>query len=136
MTRDEAIQALLEQWLRKADRDALTATREMSFDDPITESVCFHCQQAVEKLLKAFLVAHQIHFPKTHRIAELVRLCATVDVVFATDLPGVDDLTDYAVEVRYPDMGSEPSLTEAEQAIEMVQQVRSLVVDRIGHDRA
>lgn len=135
MTRDEAIQALLGQWLKKADRDILTATREMSFDDPVTESVCFHCQQAVEKLLKAFLVAYQIHFPKTHRIAELVRLCATVDVAFATDLPEVDDLTDYAVEVRYPDVSDEPSLAEAEHAIEMVQRVRPFVLGRIGRGR-
>jgi predicted nucleotidyltransferase len=33
------------------------------------EIVAFHCQQAVEKFLKALLVRRQIEFPKTHDIS-------------------------------------------------------------------
>ena len=59
MTRNELIQDLVKKWIEKADKDLLTAERELSFADPITESICFHCQQAVEKYLKAYLVKHK-----------------------------------------------------------------------------
>ncbi|MEA3283008.1 MAG: HEPN domain-containing protein [Euryarchaeota archaeon] len=44
----------------------------------ITDTVCFHCQQAVEKYLKAFMVKHQIEFPKTHSVMTLINLCSKV----------------------------------------------------------
>jgi len=46
------------QWLIKALNDFKTAEKLLNFSDEeiITDSVCFHSQQAVEKLLKAYLV--------------------------------------------------------------------------------
>lgn len=35
----------------KTKKDLLTAEHELSFSDAVTESICFHCQQAVEKSL-------------------------------------------------------------------------------------
>jgi len=75
MNRDEAIKNLVVKWVEKAEKDLLTAQRELSFENPITEAVCFHSQQAAEKFLKALLVAHQVYFPKTHSIMELLELC-------------------------------------------------------------
>jgi HEPN domain-containing protein len=63
----------------------------------ITDTVCFHCQQAVEKCLKAFLVKHQIEFPKTHSIMTLINLCSKADSSFKEKLLKADILTDYAV---------------------------------------
>ncbi|MCL0049404.1 HEPN domain-containing protein [Dehalococcoidia bacterium] len=110
MNRDEVIQDLVNKWIEKANKDLLSAERELSFEDPVTETVCFHSQQAVEKYLKAFLVYHQIYFTKTHRIIDLLELCATVDSSFKDELEDADNLTDYAVEVRYPDVWVEPGI--------------------------
>ncbi len=127
MSRDENIRGLAKKWLEKADKDLLSAERELSFDVPITETVCFHCQQAVEKYLKAFLVHHQIYFPQTHKIIELLELCGSKDPSFQNELKEADNLTDYAVEVRYPDIEEEPSLEEAKDAIQTAKQVCEFV---------
>jgi HEPN domain-containing protein len=64
--------------------------------------VAFHCQQSVEKYLKAILVWRQIEFPKTHDIAKLLDCVATVEASIAESLRDADALTPFGVEVRYP----------------------------------
>jgi len=132
MNRDEVIEDLVNKWIKKANKDLLSAERELSFEDPVTETVCFHSQQAVEKYLKAFLVYHQIHFTKTHRIMDLLELCATVDSSFKDELEDADNLTDYAVEVRYPDVWVEPGIEETEEALEIANKVKEFVLSKIN----
>jgi len=93
MNRDEVIKDLANKWIKKAEKDLLSAERELSFEDPITDTICFHCQQSVEKYPKAFLVYHQIYFTKTHRIIDLLELCATTDASFRDELEDADTLT-------------------------------------------
>jgi HEPN domain-containing protein len=59
-------------WLIKAINDYKTAEKLINLpeNEIITDTLCFHCQQAVEKLLKAFLVYHKIGFQKVHTIEE------------------------------------------------------------------
>jgi HEPN domain-containing protein len=45
------------EWLRKAKNDVLSARILLSHSNPVTDTACFHCQQAVEKSLKAFLIS-------------------------------------------------------------------------------
>ncbi|MDI6792971.1 MAG: HEPN domain-containing protein [bacterium] len=132
MNRDEVIKDLVNKWIKKAEKDILTAERELSFEDPITDTVCFHCQQAVEKYLKAFLVCHQIYFTKTHKIMGLLELCATVDSSFKDDLEDADNLTDYAVEIRYPDVWLESGVEDAEEAFEIAGKVKEFVLNKIN----
>jgi HEPN domain-containing protein len=108
----------VEQWLDKARKD-LTAGEFFSgrFED--YESVGFHAQQAAEKFIKAFLVRHQLEFPKTHDITVLRRLVARVDSELANGLATADALTPYGVEFRYP--GDLPSVSrnEGERAVRL-----------------
>lgn len=66
---------LIDSWIDKAEKDLLSAKHELSFPDAVRETVCFHCQQAVEKYLKAYLVFLGISFTKTHEIGELITKC-------------------------------------------------------------
>lgn len=131
MNRDETIKDLVNKWIKKAENDLLTAERELSFEDPITQTICFHCQQAAEKYLKAFLVHHQIYFTKTHQIMELLQLCASVDSSFPDQLQVADNLTDYAVEIRYPDVWLELTIEDAKKAFEMALKVKQFVLKRL-----
>jgi HEPN domain-containing protein len=54
----------VQQWLDKARQDLEGARILLQSNIKNYESVGFHAQQAVEKLIKAFLVRHQIEFPK------------------------------------------------------------------------
>lgn len=136
MNRDETIKDLVAKWAKKAENDLLTAERQFLFDDPITETVCFHCQQAAEKYLKAFLVHHQVYFTKTHKIIELLELCATVDASFKDELQDADNLTDYAVEIRYPGAWMEPTIEDAKEALETAKKVKEFVLERLKGHRA
>ncbi|MBI5892967.1 MAG: HEPN domain-containing protein [Deltaproteobacteria bacterium] len=131
MVKKEVIDGLVSKWIGIAERDLLTAKQGLEAKTVITDTVCFHCQQAVEKYLKAFLVKHQVEFMKTHSIMTVLNLCSTVDKSFSEELSEVDYLTDYAVEIRYPDEWYEPTIEEAMQAFQMVLKVKGFVVDKL-----
>ena len=49
---------LVKEWMRKAEADLQTAKRESRVrKNPNYDAVCFHSQQAVEKLFKAKLAS-------------------------------------------------------------------------------
>ena len=75
---EQVLRDLVRQWITKAEIDFRTADRLIQDSDPIRESIAFHCQQAVEKYVKAFLVRHQREFPKTHDLDLLLTLVVSV----------------------------------------------------------
>ena len=48
----------IKQWLIKANEDLLVVEKLTEDEIIAPSSVCFHCQQSVEKILKAYLIAH------------------------------------------------------------------------------
>ena len=56
-------------WLRKASNDLRYAGIDLAAEPAASEDAVFHCQQAVEKALKAFLVWSDGHFPKHMTLA-------------------------------------------------------------------
>ena len=119
------------RWITKADNDLKVAEHEMGVETSqrVTEAICFHCQQAVEKYLKAYLVSQNVDFGKTHNLEYLLKLCSQHDVAFAE--VNVGNLSYFAVEVRYPDDFYIPSADEAEESIHIAKQIKSFVLDRI-----
>ena len=93
--------------------------------------VCFHAQQAVEKLLKALLVFCGVPFARTHDVIQLVQMLPR-DLAPAIPLADLAPLNRYAVEARYP-IGEEP-LTgdEARAAIALSRRVRAAVLQAVG----
>ena len=95
---------------------------------PLPGNHRFHCQQAVEKCLKAFLVRHQIEFPKTHDIARLLDRVATVNANTAELLRDADALTPFGVEVRYPSDAPELLPGGETEAIDIARRVKDSVM--------
>ncbi len=100
----------------------------MPEDEITTDTICFHCQQSVEKFLKAFLVENEIEFGKVHSIEYLIKLCSTADKEFESLYEIAKDLTDYAVEVRYPDEFYIPSVEEAKEAYKSATFIKEFVL--------
>jgi len=92
----------VKNWIIKANNDLKIGKDELITKEPVTDAMCFHMQQCVEKLLKAFLIFEGKELIKTHDISLLIRECAEIDKDFNAlfDIE-VDGLTDYAVEIRY-----------------------------------
>lgn len=114
----------LQKWLIKADNDLKVAEHEINTDknEMVTEAICFHCQQAVEKYLKAYLIFCKADFGKTHNLEYLLKLCSKYDQEF--NKIDVGDLSFYAVEVRYPDDFYIPTVKEAKASIKIVKRVK------------
>ena len=66
-------------WVRAA-QDDFNATQFLLDEDPVrSEVVCFHAEQAAEKMLKAYLVMHRVPVPPVQDCQALLQLCATFD---------------------------------------------------------
>ena len=118
-------------WLIKAFEDFTVVIHEMKLpkDEITTSMVCFHCQQFVEKLLKAYLVFYGIEFPRTHNLEFLKELCARHDEDFKT--LHVGDLSRYAVEARYPEEFYIPSIEEAEECFKIAEAVKDFILRKL-----
>jgi HEPN domain-containing protein len=119
---------LVRQWLFKAEEDLGVAKVLFSSKTSFFATIGFHCQQAVEKFLKAFLTWHQIEFPKTHDLVMLVNLAAAVDSLLGTALADVVALNPYGVDVRYPGDFLEITLAETEEAIQLAEKARTTIL--------
>jgi HEPN domain-containing protein len=116
----------LKEWVRKAEEDYEVATAlARRRKSPTPNAVSFHCQQCAEKYLKAYLVQHNVIFPKTHDLLELHRLCLSVDPAFSLIGDLLDLLNPYSVEFRYP--GEETTLEEAKATVKAMKEVRRFV---------
>ena len=54
------------EWLGFAAMDLDSAQFLLGMQPVPVEIICYHCEQAAEKLLKAVLVAADVEPPKTH----------------------------------------------------------------------
>jgi hypothetical protein len=78
---DPDAESLLSEWIEKAEADLEAAAQlapHVATSARLREVVGFHCQQAVEKFLKALLTYYQVEFPKTHDIERLLTLVGRV----------------------------------------------------------
>ena len=100
--RQELIDYILD-WYQKADEDLLTAQRLFHVEDPMetSNSIGFHCQQCIEKYLKAYIVSNEVSFEKIHDLEMLQCKCSSIDKSF--EQFDFKNLTDYGVKFRYPD---------------------------------
>ena len=78
------------------------------------ESVGFHAQQAIEKRLKAVLAANDVPFELKHPLAPLLELVANAEIEAPPGADWMDELTIYAVPMRYEQLlDAEPLDREA-----------------------
>jgi HEPN domain-containing protein len=122
--------AELRRWIQKADHDVQTAEVAVGLSRPVTDTAAFHCQQAVEKLLKAYLFWRDQDFEKIHDVRALALECALFDPAFRAQVDRVAPLTAYAVRFRYPGP-NDPTADEVHAALAVVREVRAFVLERL-----
>lgn len=116
----------LQQWLFRANEDLQAANLMSNEADSFTSTICFHCQQAVEKYLKAFLVLHKTEFRKTHDVEHLLILCQKIDNKLFKDIE-LGDINDFGVDIRYPDDFYLPTVKETKIYISVAKQIKQIV---------
>lgn len=121
-------------WLAKARLDLRSAGVDLGAEPPIVSDALFHCQQAVEKGLKAFLAWHDVAFRKTHDLGELGRQCVAINPTLEPDLRAAAGLTEYAWRFRYPGDIVEPEPQVAEAVVRVAESVVTLIAAQLGGD--
>jgi HEPN domain-containing protein len=119
-------------WMEKARNDLGAAEHLLDREPPFAGVAVYHCQQAAEKALKAFLIEKDTAFSKTHDLAQLVAECASLDPDFATLAEAAAVLTPYATAFRYPTGQREPTRDETEHALALATSVVMHVSDRLA----
>lgn len=97
---DEATLLLTAEWLAKADEDHRAA--KLLIEGGLVLPAMFHCQQAAEKALKAYLCFHCHPVEKTHDITKLIDQAGRSDSAWRKLLEDGASLSPLAVEYRYP----------------------------------
>lgn len=92
-------------WLAKADEDIRMAGLALAAEPPLVDPAAYHCQQAVEKIIKALLVATAIKVPRSHDIDLLAGLAAPSYPALEQQMRSFSHLTEWLTATRYPDLG-------------------------------
>src|SRR5437762_13642503 len=93
---------LTREWVRKAEADFRAAKKLTRAKPPLADAACFHCQQAIEKYLKALLQEWGSPVPKIHGLEKLETLLSGNTSAFRAHRRRLKAVSKYAVEYRYP----------------------------------
>ena len=107
------------QWRAKAQSDRTAVEILVANKRCPPDTVCFHCQQSVEKLLKALLTLHGVEVPKTHDLRRLIQLAEPFAPELVRLSDSADALTPYGVQIRYPEDPREIDSAEMNKAVEL-----------------
>lgn len=111
------------EWLRRARSNLARARADRNVPDVILEDLCYDCQQAAEKTLKALLLHLKLPCPRTHVITDLLTLLNEGGVEVPERIRQAGNLTQYAVQARYPGGGEDVTDDEYARALAMAEDV-------------
>ena len=118
------------EWINKAEQDYETAeTMARKRKSSVPDIVGFHCQQCVEKYLKAFLVLKKVDFPKTHDLIEILERAADKDPFLEIFRSELRMLNPFSVQFRYPGEGA--TIDDAKAALKSMRRVRKFLREKI-----
>ena len=110
------------EWLRRA-KGNLALAKQRKPREAFWEDLCFEAQQAAEKAVKAVPRFHEIDFPRTHDLRQLFTLLDSKGHSTPQDIWEAVDLTDFAVETRYPGPAEPVTQKEYREAVAMAERV-------------
>ena len=130
MNEPRELHSLIQEWISLADDD-LESARDLARDCHWRQA-CILSQQAVEKYVKAMLTQRQIPPHRTHDIEKLASLLTDAETLGLLR-PDVLDLSEYAVDPRYP--GTDAGVLDSQdsaRALKAVAQVSEAIHKALG----
>ncbi len=88
-------------WLYYAAID-LHVAQKLTDDKHCYNTIAFHCQQAIEKAMKGYLLWKRNRFYDGHNLPFLCKQCMHDNQSFSKWLPNCVQITRYYIEARYP----------------------------------
>ena len=127
---DEELTAKVDEWLKYAKRDLDSAEFLCGMKPVPVEIICFHCQQAAEKALKAFIVSKGREPKKTHDLVDLQNSCNEYDDFNSLTVDCVT-LRNFGVQSRYP-FALQIEEADMKVALEMAEKIFDFVLQKLG----
>jgi HEPN domain-containing protein len=125
----------VEDWILLADRDLKTAEIIIKDDYPLNNIIAFHCQQAIEKYLKAFLIENDVPLKKTH---DLIKLNGMIKLIkdLGIDKSKLTLISEIYIESRYPgDLGllpdGIPTDEQSKEFIEYAKEIKTIITNEL-----
>ena len=120
------------EWMRCAeeDMDVASIIFRRRTKRPTANAIGFHCQQCVEKYLKARLEEAGRPVPKVHDLILLLQHVLPLEPLWASFAPMLRSLNDYAVKFRYP--GNIATRAAARAALKGCRSIRAEVRLSLG----
>ena len=121
-------------WLFHAYQDLLAA-RMLITDRRLFNPTVFHCQQAIEKSLKAFLLYKHRKLFDGHNLTWLCKQAALTDQSFTKWIGKSTLLNRFYIETRYPaDIPEEIDRQLVEEILEATEDMMDFICDNIKFD--
>ena len=125
----------VEDWVLLADKDLHAAEIIIKDEYPLTNIVAFHCQQAIEKYLKAFIIEKDGPLMRTH---DLIKLNAIINEIknLSIDEKKLIVINEVYMDSRYPgDLGlmpdGMPTNEQAKGFIEYVNEIKIIIFNEL-----
>lgn len=114
-------------WVTKAEQD-LKGAKILLEHHGGNDLVAFHCQQAVEKILKAYMLFIDNRLVDGHSLIYLNKECRKYNPEFSGIASDVRDLNTYYIETRYPADAAVPITNkEAKESVEAADKILKFV---------
>lgn len=117
----------LRDWIEKADHDLGTAIVIHQHIPDYSDTLAFHCQQAVEKYIKCLLEKHSIQFRRSHDLRYLLDLLDEAIPIDSELYERSMKLNAFSIEIRYPNFTLEISEDDRNTAILIAKEFRELL---------
>jgi HEPN domain-containing protein len=132
---DEAKRERTRSWLTKALIDLESAkTLASGPNRQLLETAVYHCQQAAEKAVKAFLFYRDRRFDKTHDIEALINVAIPLEASFEKRRNAAKLLTPYVAVYRYPDSPPPPTKRTFNQALRSATDIYAFVLSLVPEE--
>ena len=122
----------IKEWIEKADHDLGSAKIIYLHLPEYFDTIAFHCQQAVEKYLKAILLFYQIEFLRSHDLIYLLELLSRRIEIDESKFKKAFLLNNFGVQIRYPNKIIRLTKEELETAIQISEEFRAFSLDTIA----
>jgi len=121
------------EWINIAKTDLAVATHLYKVFRPLPENtICWLCQQSVEKSLKAILAYHDAKIKKIHDIGLILKETTKLEPSVDLDDKIAAKITVFAVESRYPDNVFDFTKEDAELGLKYAQRMLERVKNALN----
>ena len=125
-----AAKKIIQEWLLAAERDLKIAKEDI--DKPERrQDVTFHCQQAAEKFLKAFIIFKNLEFRPTHDLETLLHICLQQNKEFESIKTECRMLSPFYIGTRYPEFDERLTGQEVKEVLRYAEKIAEFVKGKI-----